>query len=314
MPTTPELIAAKVQALENVPIEWASRIANWQPTLAVELTKLLELLQYDSSGNIVKNAQNMARIETVLNRLGQFLTQGEYLEITRSYLAEFEVQRGRTITYFSRLVDGSVEPSSFASATYATKRAEALATVFSNNAFNELLFGDIRGALTDAIASGASKVDALEGLRLLAQGNDEVEGLVLRRGRTLVSDAFATTDRAFSNIIADDLGMMFRQYVGGLMDTSRCFCKQRNRHFYHIREIEAWGNGVDIGQCATKGGWAGRMPDTNAETIKINLGGYNCQHSILPVSVFSIPKEDYLRAVNKGYHRPTPTEREYFSI
>jgi hypothetical protein len=56
------------------------------------------------------------------------------------------------------------------------------------------------------------------------------------------------------------------------------------------------------------------MPDTNSETIKINLGGYNCQHSILPVSVFSVPKEDYLRAVDKGYHRPTPTEREYFGI
>ena len=312
--TTPELIAAKVNALENVPIEWAGRIKNWQPKLAVELTKLLELLQYDSAGNIVKNAQNMARIETVLSRLGQFLTQGEYLEITRSYLAEFDAQKGRTITYFSKLVDAPVQPSSFASATYATKRAEALAGVFSNNAFSELLFGDIKGALTDAIASGASKVDALEGLRLLAQGNNEVEGLMLRRGRTLVSDAFATTDRAFSNIIADDLGLDFRQYVGGLMDTTRCFCKERNRRFYHIREVEEWGNGVDIGQCATGNGWAGRMPDTNSETIKINLGGYNCQHSILPVSVFSVPKEDYLRAVDKGYHRPTPTEREYFGI
>ena len=312
--TTPELIAAKIEALEAVPIEWAGRIRNWQPSLAPELTRLMELLQYDSSGNIIKNAPNMAQIETVMARLSEFLTQGEYVEITRAYLSEFTAQEARTLGYFSAITGETVAPSSFASATYATKRAEALASVFSNNAFNELLFGDVRGALTDAIASGASKVDALEGLRLLAQGNDEVEGLMLRRGRTLVSDSFATTDRAFSNIVADDLGMVFRRYVGGKMDTTRCFCNERNGKYYHIREIEAWGRGENIGACATGNGWAGRMPDTNAETIKVNLGGYNCQHSILPVSTFAVPKSDYLRAVESGYHTPTEVEREFFRI
>jgi hypothetical protein len=56
------------------------------------------------------------------------------------------------------------------------------------------------------------------------------------------------------------------------------------------------------------------MPNTNEDTIFVNAGGYNCQHSILPISTFAVPKEVGLSAFEKGYFEPTRTEKEYFGI
>lgn len=69
------------------------------------------------------------------------------------------------------------------------------------------------------------------------------------------------------------------------MDTTRPFCKARAGKFFHRSEVEAWAS-MD---------WAGKMAGTDARTIFVTRGGYNCQHSLLPVSKFAVPAADRAR-------------------
>jgi hypothetical protein len=307
-------IRAKVNALQEVPLAFNNSVANYQPKLFAQLTKLLDSLELDETGNIAKTARNIARIDQIIDGLKKTLTTGEYKNIVRSFADEIDAQKGRTVQYFTSAIGSDPPITSFAATMYAKKRAEAINSVISNSALDGLLANDLRATLSDAVAGNSRYSNTLESLQTLINGNDEIEGLLQRRGRQIVSDTFATTDRAFTDIVAQDLELEWYLYSGGEMDTTRCFCEIRNGRYYHRSEIQSWGNLENIGACRTKNGWAGRMPDTTADTIFINAGGFYCQHSFLPVSIFAVPKEDVERAITGGFFEPNKQEREFFNL
>ena len=88
------------------------------------------------------------------------------------------------------------------------------------------------------------------------------------------------SDRAVTNTVAEQLGLNWYLYTGGLLDTTRPFCKARNGKYFRKEEVQSW---------ATLGDWAGRMAGTDEKTIFVTAGGYNCQHAILPVSEAAVP-------------------------
>ena len=55
--------------------------------------------------------------------------------------------------------------------------------------------------------------------------------------------------------------------------------------------------------------WQGKMYGTNESTIFVTAGGYNCQHSIMPVSVFAVPKADIERNIKNGNFEPSAVEQ-----
>jgi hypothetical protein len=103
------------------------------------------------------------------------------------------------------------------------------------------------------------------------------------------------------------------------MKTTRCLCLNLNGQYLHKGEIEQIGLGnlaviEGLASCRSGALWQGAMSNTNDKTIFTVAGGYNCQHSILPVSTFGVPKEVGLRAYQSGYFKPTPTEKAFFGI
>ena len=71
-----------------------------------------------------------------------------------------------------------------------------------------------------------------------------------------------------------DLGIKYFKYQGTEMDTTRCFCLQRIGQIYTIDEIKKWANLK----------WDGKISGTNSTNIMNRLGGFNCLHSLVPVS------------------------------
>jgi hypothetical protein len=108
------------------------------------------------------------------------------------------------------------------------------------------------------------------------------------------------TDRSYTQTIADEVGYNWFLYAGGLMKTTRQFCKERNGGYYHRNEVAEWPQ--------TAGDWNGKMYGTNESTIFVTAGGYNCQHSIMPVSVFAVPKADINRNIANGNFKPSAVE------
>lgn len=318
MPTAAEITRAKLEAIEDVPIEWARSIESYQPKLFRRLSRLLNELE-TVDGLLVQNAANLVRIDTIINEMRDFLTQGEYVEIVQKFNDEFTIQQGRTASYFSEVL--KVEPvvTSFNAAMYQRNKATAIESVLSNTSLDDMLLNDVRRTLIDGVANNARFGDTFDALSALVEGNPEREGQLLRYSRQIVSDTFAVTDRTYTNMISEELGLVWFRWLGGKMKTTRCLCDNLNGKYLSKGEVERIGS-FDLtviprlASCRTNNGWAGAMPNTNSKTIFAVAGGYNCQHSILPVSTFGVPKEDVVRAFNNGTFEPTQSEKDFFGL
>jgi hypothetical protein len=318
MPTAAQITQAKLEALELVPANWAKSIEGYQPKLFARLSKLLAGLE-TVDGNLAMTANNLNSINTIVNELRAFLTQGEYVEIVKAFNNEFTLQQGLTAQYFGEVLGLDAVATPFAAQLYQTNRAIAIEGVLSNTALDSMLLNDVRSTLIEAVGSNSRYVNTLESLQNLVQGDAAKEGQLLRYSRQIVSDTFATTDRAYTQIVSQDLGLQFFRWLGGKMKTTRCLCLNLNGQYLHKGEIEQIGLGnlaviEGLASCRSGALWQGAMSNTNDKTIFTVAGGYNCQHSILPVSTFGVPKEVGLRAYQSGYFKPTPTEKAFFGI
>lgn len=306
------VLTDKIDALSDIPDAWAEKIMKFQPSLMVKLNQLAARLTQTAEGYIEMTASNLMTIETIIGELSRFMTTGEYRTMVTELNAQFLAQEARTLAYFNTTF-GEAPVTSFASTLYNVQRAKMI-DVLIGDGLNEMLYNPVRDTLLDGIASGSSYSDLMTNLNTIAIGNDNLEGVLERYSRQLVSDTLATTDRQFTQIIGDELGLEWFRYLGGKMKTTRCFCLERNGGYYHRNEIESWGRLENLGDCRTNTGWQGMFRGTNAETIFSWVGGYNCQHSLLPISEFDVPKDDIVRAIKNGWYKPSKTAKEHFNI
>lgn len=306
------ILSDKVNALDNVPDEWVKAIMNFQPKMLNELNRLLSRITTTSDGLIELTADNLDRVSIIIDELRQYMTTGEYVDIVQDLNRQFMAQQANTIAYFNAEF-GEAPVTSFASTLYNTKRAQLLDAVIGDG-LNPQLFTPLREALIDGIGTGSSYSEMLENIRTISIGNDELEGSLLRYSRLIVSDTLATTDRQFTQLVGDELGLEWYRYLGGTMKTTRCFCQERNRGYFHIEEIRSWGRGENLGNCNEGGRWQGMRRGTNADTIVVYLGGYNCQHSLIPVSEASVPRERLLEAIQKGYYEPSDFVKQELNL
>ena len=86
--------------------------------------------------------------------------------------------------------------------------------------------------------------------------------------------------------VSEDLGVEYYLYAGTIIEDTRPFCSARTGRFFTTDQVKQW---------ASLKGWQGRMAGTNANTIFIYRGGYNCRHQLWPVS-----KEQYDAASEAG--------------
>ncbi len=302
----------KINALSTVPDEWAEKIMQFQPKLLTRLNKLASKLTITSEGFIEMTASNLNTITEIMEGLKDFMTTGEYKTIVQQLDRQFVAQEANTIAYFQSTF-GQAPVTSFASTLYNTQRLRMLETVIGDG-LAPILYTPVRDALIDGIASGSTYSDLLDNLSRISIGDERLEGTLLRYSRQLVSDTLATTDRQFTQIIGDELGLQWFRYVGGKIKTTRCFCNERNGGYYHRKEIELWGQQMEIGKCRTDNGWQGMFRGTNPETIFSWVGGYNCQHTLLPISESVVPKEDLKRAIAKGWYKPDQATKDELGI
>lgn len=269
------IINLKVERLENIPEAFANRMVAIQRAKFSSIISLLDELDY-SAGNIVVNQANLLRIEQIVEQAKELLTTGEFETVVGELLGEFDDQAAITYKYFEEAFTGFEVPA-IANEILAQKKREAVVDLL--NSTDQYLQNPIRQALSNAVTSGASRKDVIDVFRLLIEGDADTVGRLERATRQIVSDTFALSDRAVTNAVAEQLNVKWYRYVGGLMDTTRPFCKARNGKYFSKSEVQSWGSED----------WDGKMAGTDSKTIFLTAGGYNCQHSILPVAESAVP-------------------------
>ena len=74
--------------------------------------------------------------------------------------------------------------------------------------------------------------------------------------------------------ISDDLNIEYYYYAGTRMKTSRQFCISRYGKVYTKKEVQNWAELT----------WQGKVPGTDKSSIFYYRGGYNCRHTLRPIS------------------------------
>ena len=310
MPTAAELLKAKVDGLTTIPDSWVNRVTGIQPKIAARLTRLMAKLT-TTNGVVDQTGANLRTVTAILEDLRAYMTQGEYATIVSELNKDFIGQQATSTAYMTTLGGQGIE-TTFAAQTYAARRAQLVGQLV--NGIDEAVLNPVFETLLTGIETKASYSDLLVSVTDSIVGTPNYDGRLLAYSRQLVTDTIGVTDRAFTEIIAADLGLEWYRYTGGLMDTTRCFCEKRNGKWYHKKEIESWGNKENLGECNTGKGWAGMNRATDSSTIFAYAGGYNCQHSILPVSEAAVPTATLKEAIAKGFYKPSANTRKLLGI
>jgi len=107
-----------------------------------------------------------------------------------------------------------------------------------------------------------------EGIEMKIKGEPEKLGVFEKHYKTFSYDVYAQLNGFTSKLYADKLGLKHFIYQGGIIETSRKFCKKRNGKVFSTEEAEKWKDDPDL------------TAIPNRETYKwfIDRGGYNCRH------------------------------------
>lgn len=116
---------------------------------------------------------------------------------------------------------------------------------------------------------------------------------------TEIADIFLKTDRSGNVSDARFNNYSFYRFTGKRLTGSRCFCVLRKGKIFHEEEIREWGRNPGLWfACGGLGKPGGMMPDTNEETIWVNLGGYECVDYLIPIPQSLVSKAVKDRVVN----------------
>ena len=102
-------------------------------------------------------------------------------------------------------------------------------------------------------------------VKSVIDGDGESLGAMQKYYRNFTYDLYSQVDRATAKTYADDLKFEFAIYEGGLIKTSRPFCKDHNGKVYHKSEILAF-----------------KLPSAEPPDYNpfFDLGGYGCRHHL----------------------------------
>ena len=132
--------------------------------------------------------------------------------------------------------------------------------------------------------------DTKKNLEKLIAGDKDNLGALQKYHRNFSYDLLSQVDRATGKTYADDLKFEFAIYEGGLIETSREFCKKHNGNVYHISEIQKFNPQV------------AKQPNYNPVT---DLGGYGCRHHLnwIPTAMAKAMGKDVDKFLKGGQNK-----------
>lgn len=277
----PEELAQEIERLIlAADSRYVSAIGRVQKDLHNQLTGILKELELDQDGYIKQNAGNRKILRTADNKINEVFTSSIYTTAVNNYVNVIPKVDIQNVKYFTSIDEGFKPKKLFLknlqSDTIATVEKYVLQDGLQSQVINPL-----SQILNQNVNSGGQFAGFQQQVRDYILGNDQVEGRALSYTRTYLRDTMFTYSRTYQQSITNDLGLEYYLYSGGLIDKSRPFCIHRAGKHYSHKEIESWASEE----------WAGKKQGTTESSIFLFAGGWNCGHSIIPVSTLVVPQE-----------------------
>lgn len=304
-----KLIREKTDRLESVPDALLSKIERLQKKIFPEVLDIVSQLERDSNGFVLFNRKNLDLSNSIREKLRTVLLESDYIEIVSDFANEFDVQTSVTDKLLSETFP-EFTASGLASDIVKQQKKKAV-EIFVNGITDEAFADAIADQIQLAVNNNASFTETLKEIRRIVTGDDEVDGKIQQYAQQVAHDQFALADRAYTSQISEEIEAEWFFYSGSQIKTTRPFCAERHNKYYYYKEIEQWGAGKKTEGLSLPnkdGDWGGKIEGTNEMTIFTTAGGWNCRHSIIPVSIFRVPKDVIKRAIDEGYFKPSDFE------
>lgn len=298
-----DLISDKLNRISSVPDAFVSQVSKEQMTIYKSIINRLDLLER-KNGIIAVTQANLKIASEIFTFLLKVLTSGVYKKFVTAFINEFDVQAVINDKILSQTLD-NVTKSDVSKLILEQYKAIATDSLISSSTLTSVLAGPIKTEIEKAVLSGLSIAELTENIRAITLGNADQLGRLERYASQIAYDGIATTDRAYTKSISEENDIEFFRYAGGLVRDSRDFCISKDNKQYHIKEIENWGNLSD---------WQGRIKGTNSSNIFTNLGGYRCEHSLVPISLARVKKEVLKRNLSNGNLKLNQTQKDLLGI
>lgn len=286
-----QILKQKLDRLSVVPDDFLSSLQKTEKQYYEKLLKLIAELEL-SQGVFVLSKANLAKLTNIEAQLKDLFLDTDFKVQVKKFIAEFDEQAKLNAAYFKKAFPGESIPK--IADELISKKKESVAKLLLGDNLDANFINPIREQVELAVTSQASFSETLTSLQKIVTGDGETDSKIAQYAKQVAHDTFAVSDRAYTKIVSDELGAEWFKWSGNVIPTSRSICVENHNKFFHRMEIE---------EMADKD-WSGKMEGTNTETIFTTAGGYNCRHSVLPVSINSVPQEVIDRAEKKGYYVP----------
>lgn len=293
------ILNEKNKRLESVPLAFQTSLEKQQKKIILNIQSELSQLEMDGD-RIAITDSNLKIVANITDELKSIFYSKDYLKSVKEFANQFDIQSELNLKLIKKTF-GEVENPLAAKSYIALAKKAAIESLVGAPADKDFI-RPIQGILEQAVVNGSSFGETVENIRLFVQGGEGKESRILKYAKQITNDSFSIADRSQTSIISDFLGAEWFYFSGTEVENTRCFCKERVGNNYHYKEIESWANGDNLGDCNIGNGkWAGEIEGTNASNIYSYLGGYNCLHSLMPVSIDFVSDSEIERAKNLGY-------------
>lgn len=141
---------------------------------------------------------------------------------------------------------------------------------------------EVKQMVSKAVAGGIPMKNLERQLRVKVEGTKGTAGVLEKHIGGFVLDSYNVADRVLNNDFGKKLGLRYFLYSGGLIETSREFCRRKNGKVFSTDEAEAWPAEIlKIGPATKAEQEAGVLTDY----IPLeDVGRWRCRHRLLFIS------------------------------
>lgn len=271
--TIDELILAADEA-------YGMAIGKVQGRLYNQLVTVLKELELDSEGYILQNTTNRKILSTANDKINEVFKSSLYVSAVNNYIQVIPKIDLANVQYFTGIDDGFRTNRVF----LKSLQADTIATVeryILRDGLQSQVISPLSQILSQNVNTGGQFSGFLEQIKMFVQGDGKVDGRAMAYTKTYLRDTLFTYSRTFQQAITRDLKLEYYAYVGGLIETSRDFCRERSGKFFSHKEVESW---ADLE-------WSGKKAGTTKSSIFMYAAGWNCSHEIIPVHISIVPQD-----------------------
>lgn len=253
-------------------------------------------------GRIKPTIANLNIIASIKNKLLNLVLNDDYISEVREFAQAF-----RDVSVLQREYWQTIERDFKPRSILKEIRTQAINDTVSKlteSGIGTNISDNIADILRTNITTGGSYKDLLSQLRESLTDSQRNDGLLTRYAKTITNTSITQYNGQYTQIVSNDLGYNWFAYQGTDIKTTREFCDaMTDLRYFHVSQIPSLlraenlyyikdGKKTKVPIYDRTGLPPGLIAGTNPANFMINRGGWNCQHSIRPVSEMLVRTQD----------------------